>query len=98
MAVMTLSGFCIAPRQGHMDHAQCMVAYLAKMWHASIRFQTEEPGFSALLDLHYGWMHTVYGQVKEVIPADLPIPLGKLVILTHYIDINLYHDLIMGDQ
>jgi len=41
-------------------------------------------------------MHTVYGQVKEVIPADLPIPLGKLVTLMHYVDANLYHDLITG--
>jgi len=35
--VMTLSSFRIAPRQGHMDRAQRMVAYLAKMRHASIR-------------------------------------------------------------
>jgi len=46
-----------------MDHAQRVIAYLAKMQHASIRFQTEEPNFSGLPDLHYDWMHLVYGQI-----------------------------------
>jgi hypothetical protein len=95
-AVMTLSGFRVAPRQGHMDRVQRVIAYLAKMRHATIRFRTEEPDFSALPELHYDWMHTVYGRIKEVIPADLPPPLGKPVTLTHYVDANLYHDLVTG--
>jgi len=95
-AVMTLSGFCVAPRQGHMDRAQHVIAYLAKMRHALIRFQTEEPDFSGLPDLHYNWMHSVYGKIKEVILADLLPPLGKTFTLTHYIDANLYHDLVTG--
>ena len=93
---MTLSSFHVAPCQGHMDHVQRVIAYLAKMRHASIRFRTEEPDFSALPEPHYDWMHTVYGRIKEVIPADLPMPLGKLVTLTHYVDTNLYHDLVTG--
>ncbi len=41
-------------------------------------------------------MHSVYGQIKEVTPADLTAPLGKAVMLMHYVNANLYHDLVMG--
>jgi len=95
-AVMTLSGFRVAPRKGHMERAQRVVAYLVKMKHGAIRFRTEEPDFSALPDQQFDWAYTVYGDVKEAIPADIPEPLGKFVTLTHYVDANLYHDLITG--
>jgi len=49
-AVMTMSGFRVAPRKGHMEHVWCIVSYLVKMKHTTIRFCTEEPDFSALSD------------------------------------------------
>jgi hypothetical protein len=60
-AVMTLSGFCTAPRIGHLDRAKC-----------------------------------VYGYLLEVELTDAPEPLGKYVTLTHYVDANLFHDIITG--
>jgi hypothetical protein len=27
-------------------------------------------------------------------PVDIPLPLGKYVTLTHYVDANLYHDMV----
>jgi hypothetical protein len=66
------------------------------MKHAAIRFRTEEPDFSALPDQQFDWAYTVYGHVKEVLPHDMPTPLGKFVTLTHYVDANLYHDMITG--
>ena len=38
----------------------------------------------------------MYGNVKEAIPEDMPEPLGKSVLLTHYVDANLYHDFTTG--
>jgi hypothetical protein len=38
----------------------------------------------------------VYGNVEEMIPNDIPVPLGKEVVLSHYKDANLYHNLITG--
>jgi len=38
----------------------------------------------------------VYGPVSELVPDDAPLPLGKPVITTTYVDANLYHDLITG--
>ena len=66
------------------------------MKHATICFQTEEPDFSALPDQQFNWAYTVYGHVEEVLPHDLPSPLGKFVTLTHYMDANLYHHMITG--
>jgi len=49
-AVMTMSGFRVTPRKGHLERVQCIISYLVKMKHAAIWFCTEEPDFSALPD------------------------------------------------
>ena len=54
-AVMTLSGFRVAPRQGHLDRVKRVYGYLSKMRHAAIRIRTEEPDFSDLPDLQLDW-------------------------------------------
>ena len=38
----------------------------------------------------------MYGNVKEIIPDDIPEPLGHGATLTTYVDANLYHDMITG--
>jgi hypothetical protein len=95
-AVMSLSSFRPAPRVGHLDRAKRVVGYLAKMKHAIMRFRTDEPDFSDLPTQDFDWKHTVYGNVTELIPDDIPTPLGKPVQLYHYVDANLYHDMITG--
>ena len=71
-------------------------AYLSKMRHSAIRVLTDEPDFSALPDITYDWSQSVYGNVKEVIPEDCLKPLGKHVTLSHYVDANLYYDMLSG--
>ena len=66
------------------------------MRHAAIQVQTDEPDFSAFPDTTYDWVQSVYGNVKEVIPEDCPKLLGKHGTLLHYIDVNLYHDMLSG--
>ena len=41
-------------------------------------------------------MNTTYGNVEEIVPKDIPAALGKEVVLTAFVDANLYHDLITG--
>jgi len=41
-------------------------------------------------------MHSVYGQVTELLPTGAPEPLGKPVLTTTFVDANLYHDLLTG--
>ena len=95
-ATMTMSRFRAAPRQGHMDRLKRIFGYLRKMRHGVIKIRTEEPDFSELEQTEYDWFHTVYGGAKEELPDDMPVPRGKRVILSSFVDANLYHDLISG--
>ena len=66
------------------------------MRHAFIRVRTEEPDFSDLPDKTYDWARTAYGDVTEEIPHNVPKALGKRVVMSHYKDANLYHDMTTG--
>ena len=95
-AVMTMSGFRVAPRRGHLERLKRIYSYLSKMRHAAIRIRVDEPDYSDVPDFEYDWSQTVYGNVKEHKPSDAPKPLGKFVTLTHYVDANLMHDVTSG--
>ena len=95
-AVMTMSGFRTAPRVGHLERLKRVCGYLTKMKHGFIRVRTNLPDYSDLHASQYDWSRTVYGRVKEELPQDAPIPLGKPIILTSYVDANLYHDMATG--
>ena len=41
-------------------------------------------------------MRSVYGDVTEILPSDLPTPYGPSVTSTTYCDANLYHDMLTG--
>jgi Reverse transcriptase (RNA-dependent DNA polymerase) len=91
--VMTMSGFRIAPRIGHLKRLQRIYGYLSRMRFASIRVRTEEPDFSDIPDPEYDWTYTIYGKIKELLPKDAPERLGKYVTLSHYVNANLMHDI-----
>ena len=97
-AVMSLSNFRVTLRIGHLDQCKRIYGYLHKMRHATIHVRTDEPDFSALTDLTYDWAQSVYGNVKELVPKDCPKALGKHVTLSHYVDANLYHDMLTGQS
>ena len=67
-----------------------------KAKHFSIRYRTKEPDYSHLAKQEYEWTRTVYGNVKEEIPKDIPKPLGKRVITTTFSDAKLLHDIVTG--
>jgi Reverse transcriptase (RNA-dependent DNA polymerase) len=69
-AVMTMSGFLIAPRIGHLKRLQPIYGYLSKMQFASIRIRTEEPDFSDIPDPEYDWTYTMYSKVKELLATE----------------------------
>ena len=73
-----------------------MCGYLSKFRHATIWFRTGEPDYSGLPDQEFDWDYTVYGDVKEILPDDLPELLGNPVTTTHFEDANLFHDMLTG--
>jgi hypothetical protein len=95
--VMTLSSFTAQPRQGHLDRIQPIYGFLCRFRHFKLRFRVDKLDYSGILKmLDYDWEHSVYGNPTEDIPADTPPPLGKRIILTHYFDANLMHDVLSG--
>ena len=94
--VMSLSRFRAQPRKGHLDRAKRIVGYLLFLPDGAIRFRTGEPDFSSLNDQEYYWTRNVYSGACEQIPHDIPKPLGKHGQTTHYVDVNLHHDLATG--
>jgi hypothetical protein len=95
-ATMTMSRFRVAPRRGHLERLKRIYGYLKKFKSAAIRVRVEKPDFSELPVQLFDWCDTVYGNVNEEIPKDVPDPLGKPVTLVTYVDANLYHDILTG--
>jgi Reverse transcriptase (RNA-dependent DNA polymerase) len=95
-AIMSMSHFRIAPRKGHLDRLKRIYGYLKRFKDGFIRVRTDIPDISNFPEVEQDWLYTVYGRVQEVVPVDTPEPLGNSVVLTHYTDANLMHDLTTG--
>jgi hypothetical protein len=95
-ATMTLAGFRTLPRAGHLQRAKRVMNYIKEKKHAAIRIRTQMPDYESIPKDNYDWANTVYGNPKEQLPKDLPVPLGKPVITTTYVDANLMHDTLSG--
>ena len=44
----------------------------------------------------HNWMHSIYGDIEQELPSDMPTPLGKLIKTSWFFNANLYHDLVTG--
>ena len=85
------SRFRAAPRQGHMDRLKRIYSYAIRTKDYAIRFRTEQPDYSFLPDQDFDWTYSIYGNVQEILPDDMPDPLGKAVTTTTTMDANLNH-------
>jgi hypothetical protein len=95
-AVMSMSRFRAAPREGHLRRLKRVFGYLRKYPEAAIRFRTEIPQHQEPEHKFFDWAHSVYGDEPEEVPTDLPEPKGKSVRTTSCVDANLYHCLVTG--
>jgi Reverse transcriptase (RNA-dependent DNA polymerase) len=94
--IMTMSRFRTAPRKGHLERLKRIYGYLRRFKSAAIRVRVNEPDFSTLPVQKFDWAETVYGNVQEEVPKDIPPPHGKPVVTLTYVDANLYHDIVTG--
>ena len=78
--VATMSRFRAVPRQGHMDRLKRIYSYAVRTKDYAIRFRTYQPDYSFLPDQDFDWTYSVYGDVQEILPDDMPEPLGEEVI------------------
>ena len=94
--VATMSRFRAAPRQGHMDRLKRIYSCAIRTKEYAIRFRTEKPDYSFLPDQDFDWIYSVYGDVHEILPDDMPEPLGESITTTTTMDANLNHCLATG--
>ena len=80
--VITMSRVRAQPRKGHLERLKRIYAYVIRTKYYAMRFRTTEHDYSYLPDQNFDWSHTVYGHVHEIIPDDIPDPLGKSVTTT----------------
>ena len=67
-----------------------------EMKHYAVRFKTDPPDYSFLPEHNFDWTYSVYGDVHEILPDDMPEPLGVAVATTTTMDANLNHCLVTG--
>ena len=78
-----------ALRQGHQERLRGIYAYVIRRKDYANRFRAMEPDYSYLPEQNCDWTRTVYGHVQEIIPQDIPDPLGKSVTTTTTVDANI---------
>ena len=94
--VSTMSRFRAAPRKGHMDRVKRIYSDTIRTKDYAIRFRTDQPDYSFLPDQDFDWTYSVYGNVQEILPDDMPDPLGEAVTTTTTMDANLNYCLATG--
>ena len=79
-----------------MDRLKRIYSYAIWTKDNGIRLRTDQPDYSFLPDQVFDWTCSVYGNVQEILPDDMPEPLGKAVSTTTTMDTNLNHCLATG--
>jgi hypothetical protein len=97
IAVTTMSGYCIDPRQGHLELLKRVIGYVKRHSDGAIHFQTNIPDHeSQCTPKKFDWSFSVCGNVQKDVPGDIPVPKGKVARTTTYQDAHLFHDLVTG--
>ena len=72
-----------------MDRLKRIYAYAIRTKDYAVRFRTGQPDYSFLPEQDLDWTYSVYGDVHEILPDEMPEPLGKAVVTTTTMDVNL---------
>ena len=102
-AVMALSSFGAQPRHARtycMNRAKRIYCYVKNMMkHFKVRLCTDKPPeYSNIPDIqdYHDWRDTAYKHHQEELPTNVLPPLGRRVIITHYYNASLMHDVLSG--
>lgn len=85
-----LSQYLASPREGHLEGAYHIFAYLKSHPKFSIVFDPKAPNLdeSAFAPVDIKHWREFYGDVAEELPARMPEPLGNAVDITCFVDAN----------
>ena len=79
-----------------MSRLKRIYAYAIRTKDYAVRFRTDQSDYSFLPDQDFDWTYSVMGFVQNLLPDDMPEPLGKAVVTTATMDANLNHCLATG--
>jgi hypothetical protein len=86
--VSQLSQFQALPRQGHLEAAYHIFAYLKHHETSRLAFDPKMPNVNeAAFNTNADW-RDFYGDVREELPPKMPRPLGKPVCISCFVDAN----------
>jgi hypothetical protein len=83
--VSMLSNYLCLPREGHLEAVFHVFAYLGLHHNARVVFDLTNPDVDMGTFIKTDWK-SMYGDVKEIIPSDAPVPRGKEVDLRLFVD------------
>jgi hypothetical protein len=73
------------PLEGHLDAVFRVFAYLAMHHNSRVVFYRTDPSVDMGAFINNDWK-SMYGDVKDMIPPDVPVPCGKEVDLRLFVD------------
>jgi hypothetical protein len=75
LGIATMSSFCVAPHQGHLDYLKQMYSYLKCNPTRATRFRVYISNHEQIATpIQYHQSSSIYGNVKEELPSDMPTP------------------------
>jgi hypothetical protein len=90
-----MSSFHVAPQQGHLDCLKRMYGYIKRNPTGATCFQVRIPNHDQISNpIQCDWSSSIYGNVTEELPPDMPTPRGTHMRNSTYQDANLPPDLV----
>ncbi len=68
--------------------------YIINRRHYLLHFKVNEPNYEDVPENCFDWSNTPYNSKEEELPSNAPKPKGKRVVLSHWYDANLMHDVL----
>jgi hypothetical protein len=78
-----LAAYCAAPREGHLSAVMHVFAYLKAHTRSKVVL---DPSYVNHVDQEQPNWTNFYTDAKELLPPDMPEPLGKPVQMTTFVD------------
>jgi hypothetical protein len=92
-----MSSYRVAPRQGHLDRLKHVYGFLKCYPSGAICFRVKIPDHKSIATpIQHDCSSTIYSNIQEELPPDMPVPKRQSMRITTYQDANLYHDLVTG--
>ena len=92
--VSILSSHLALPREGHLDAAYGIIAYLKKHADSNMVFDDKDVQTDTRAFHNTDWTKSIYGDITEELPPNMPEPRGRPVRMSCFVDASHAGDLL----